>query len=79
LLKRVEQRGLVGLTSTHVLADLAHRLMTLEAINLFGWPTAAIAARLRKHHGEIGKLNVHQQAVARTRCSSGLACCALLR
>jgi predicted nucleic acid-binding protein len=32
LLKRVEQGELHGFTSTHVLADLAHRLMTLEAI-----------------------------------------------
>jgi len=30
-LKRVEQRELSGFISTHVLADLAHRLMTLEA------------------------------------------------
>ena len=67
LLKRIEERDLGGLTSTHVLADVAHRLMTLDAINLFGWPPTRIAARLRKHHQEICKLSVHLQAVAQIR------------
>jgi predicted nucleic acid-binding protein len=39
--------------------------MTLEAINTKGWPPAGIAARLRKHHGEIPTLNVYRQAIAR--------------
>ena len=65
LVKQVEQRQLHGFTSTHVLADVAHRLMTLEAISLLGWPPAGIAARLRKHHAEIPKLQVDLQAVAR--------------
>jgi hypothetical protein len=39
--------------------------MTLDAMNLFGWPAAGIAARLRKHHDEIPKLAVHQQAISR--------------
>ncbi len=63
LVKRVEQQQLQGLTSTHVVADLAHRLMTLEAINRFGWPATGIAARLRKHHGDIPHLGVFRQAV----------------
>ena len=65
LVKRVELRDLSGFTSAHVLADVAHRLMTLEAINLKGWPQACIAARLRKHHVEIPKLGVYHQAIAR--------------
>ena len=64
LLKQVEQHQLQGFTSAHVLGDVAHRLMTLEAIQLFGWPHAGIAARLRKHHGEIPNLNVYRQAIA---------------
>ncbi|MBI3408687.1 MAG: PIN domain-containing protein [Planctomycetes bacterium] len=63
-MKRVEQRQLVGFTSSHVLADVAHRVMTLEAISLFGWPAAGIASRLRKHHAEIPKLTVYLQAIA---------------
>jgi predicted nucleic acid-binding protein len=34
LLKRVEKRELSAALSTHVLADVAHRLMTLEAISV---------------------------------------------
>jgi predicted nucleic acid-binding protein len=64
LLKRVELHQLQGFTSAHVLADLAHRLMTLEAINLMSWPPAGIAARLRKHRAEIAKLGVYRQAMA---------------
>ncbi len=65
LLKRVELRDLSGFTSAHVLADVTHRLMTLEAINLMGWPPAGIAARLRKHHVEIPTLSVYRQAIGR--------------
>jgi predicted nucleic acid-binding protein len=36
LLKRVERHHIQGFTSAHVLGDAAHRLMTLEAINLLG-------------------------------------------
>jgi predicted nucleic acid-binding protein len=64
LVKRIEQQQLPGFTSAHVLA-VSHRLMTLEAINLFGWPPAGIAARLRKSHNEIPKLKVASQAIAR--------------
>jgi predicted nucleic acid-binding protein len=59
LLKRVEQQQLEGFISTHALADVAHRLMTLEAMQLFSWPGAGLAARLRKHHDEIPKLQVY--------------------
>jgi predicted nucleic acid-binding protein len=64
LLKRVELNQLQGFTSAHVLGDVAHRLMTLEAISLLGWPPAGVAARLRKHHAEIPKLGVYRQAIA---------------
>ena len=52
LVKRIEQHQLPGFISTHVLSEIAHRLMTLEALDRFGWPPAGIAARLRKHHSE---------------------------
>jgi predicted nucleic acid-binding protein len=64
LVKRIEQHQVPGFISTHVLSEIAHRLMTLEALDRFGWPPAGIAARLRKHHSEIPKLNVHVQALA---------------
>jgi predicted nucleic acid-binding protein len=65
LVKQVELKQLHGFSSTHVVGDVCHRVMTLEAINLLGWPPAGIAARLRKHHAEIAKLSVYGQAVAR--------------
>jgi hypothetical protein len=37
LLKRVEQQDLLGYTSTHILSEVAHRLMTFEASTRFGW------------------------------------------
>jgi predicted nucleic acid-binding protein len=65
LIKDVELQHILGVTSTHVLADAAHRLMTLEAISLLNWSAAGIAGRLRKHYVEIPKLAVYRQAIAR--------------
>ena len=64
LIKRIELRDLSGFTSAHALADVAHRLMTLEAMKLKGWPQTGVAARLRKHHVEIPTLSVYRQAIA---------------
>jgi predicted nucleic acid-binding protein len=65
LLERIEFKELHGFTATHMLADVAHRLMTIEAMNLLGWPATRLAARLRQHHAEIPKLAVYHQALAR--------------
>ena len=65
LVERIERQQLSGFVSSDILSDVAHQLMTLEAIDRFGWPLAGIAARLRKQHTEIPKLNVHLQAIAR--------------
>jgi predicted nucleic acid-binding protein len=50
-------------TSTHVLSEVAHQLMILEAAQLFGWPLAGITRRLRKHPAEIQKLTRFRQAI----------------
>jgi predicted nucleic acid-binding protein len=65
LLKRIEQLDVRGFTSAHVLADVAHRLMTLEAMMRLGWPTTRLAARLRKQHGQIPQLALYRQALAK--------------
>jgi predicted nucleic acid-binding protein len=65
LINRVELQQVHGFTSAHVLTDVAHRLMTLEAMKMLGWPYAGIASRLRNHCGEILKLTIHRQAIAR--------------
>jgi predicted nucleic acid-binding protein len=65
LLQQVELGDLSGFTSAHALADVAYRLMTLEAMNRNAWPQAGLAARLKKHHRDIPQLSVFQQAIAR--------------
>jgi predicted nucleic acid-binding protein len=63
LLERIEAGDLTGYTSTHVLHDVAHRLMTLEACQAFGWPYSGIGQRLRRHPVEIKKLYRFRQAL----------------
>jgi predicted nucleic acid-binding protein len=63
LLNRVEAGDLTGYISAHVFNDVAHRLMTLEACQLFSWPYAGIGQRLRNHPTEIQKLVKSRQAL----------------
>jgi predicted nucleic acid-binding protein len=62
LISSITRQDLIGYTSTHVLMDVAHRLMTLEAIARFGWPQAGIARRLRRHPAEVQQLQKYRQA-----------------
>jgi predicted nucleic acid-binding protein len=63
LLERIETGDVTGYTSTHVLHDVAHRLMTLEACQAFGWPYSGIGQRLRRHPLELKKLYRFRQAL----------------
>lgn len=63
LLQRIENGEINGSTSTHILTECAHRLMTIEAIATFGWPAAGIAQRLRRHPMDAQKLTAFQHAV----------------
>jgi predicted nucleic acid-binding protein len=65
LLERIEFQELRGFLSTHVLADVVHRLMTTEAMDRLGWPATRLAARLRKQHTEIPKLSIYLQALVK--------------
>jgi predicted nucleic acid-binding protein len=65
LVERIERQEVQGFTSAHCVADVAHRLMTIEAMNLLGWPVAGLAARLRRNRSEIPKLALYQQAVGK--------------
>jgi predicted nucleic acid-binding protein len=67
LLERIARQELHGLTSTHVLGDVLHRMMTQEAMGQFGWPAKGIAHRLRQHPAEVQKLSRFQQTVAEIR------------
>lgn len=65
LVERIERLEIRGFTSAHVLGDVTHRLMTIEAMTRLGWPASGLAARLRRHHAEIPNLQLYRQALAR--------------
>jgi predicted nucleic acid-binding protein len=63
LLQRIENQELAGFTSAHLLAEVAHKLMTIQANALFGWPLAGMANRLRRHPAEVQQLTAYRQAL----------------
>jgi predicted nucleic acid-binding protein len=65
LVERIELKEIQGFTSAHCLADVAHRLMTIEAMGRFTWPAAGLAARLKKRHASIPQLSLFQTAAAK--------------
>jgi len=65
LVERIERKEIEAFTSSHCLADVAHRVMTIEAMVRSSWPAAGLAGRLKKHHAEIPKLNLYQQATVK--------------
>ena len=64
ILERIARQELRGLISAHVLGDVLHRMMTLEAMGQFGWPAKRIAQRLRQTLAEVQKLSRFEQTVA---------------
>jgi predicted nucleic acid-binding protein len=63
LLSRIENKDIAGFTSAHVLTEVIHRLMTIEACQRFGWPANGIARRLRRQPAEVQQLARSRQAV----------------
>jgi predicted nucleic acid-binding protein len=63
LLERIARREVEGFTSAHVLGDVAHRLMTLEAIASLGWAAKGIVSRLRHNPAEVQRLTRFRQAI----------------
>jgi predicted nucleic acid-binding protein len=63
LLERIARQEINGFTSAHVLADVAHRIMTIEAMAQSNWPAKGIAQRLRNNPAEVQKLTRFRQAV----------------
>jgi predicted nucleic acid-binding protein len=63
LLDRIEHQELTGITSTHILSEIGHRLMTIEAAAANNWPFAGIAQRLRKHPARIQQLKDFHRAI----------------
>ena len=63
LLQRIENQQLIGYTSSHVIAEVSHRLMTIEAHKLFGWQIPGIGNRLRTNSAEVRKLSLFRTSV----------------
>ena len=62
-LERIENQEIHGVTSTHIVSEVAHSLMTIEAMQVFGWKSAGIALRLRNHPTQVQTLKRFRQAV----------------
>ena len=62
-LERIENQEITGITTTHIVSEVAHRLMTMEAMQVFGWSSAGIALRLRNHPAQVRKLRRFRQAI----------------
>ena len=65
LLRRIENQELVGFTSTPVLSEVSHRLMTIQASARFGWPFVGIANRLGANPAVVQQLTAFRQAIDR--------------
>lgn len=63
LLVRIKRREIAGYTSTHIIAEMAHRLMTIEAMKSFGWPPGQIARRLQKSATDVQRLTLFRRAI----------------
>jgi predicted nucleic acid-binding protein len=63
LLERIENNELTGFTSAHVIAEMTHRLMTIEAATSLSRPLAGMANWLRRHPTEVQRLSRHRQAI----------------
>jgi predicted nucleic acid-binding protein len=64
LIGRIARKEVTAFTSTHILSEVAHRLMTFEASQLFGWKSK-IVNRLKQQPTEIQKLTAFRQAIDR--------------
>jgi predicted nucleic acid-binding protein len=63
LFLRIENNDLQGFTSSAVLADVVHRVMTLEAAGLFSRPMTGMAGWLKQHPARVQQLSRHRLAV----------------
>jgi hypothetical protein len=63
LMTRIERQEIVAFTSTQELSDVAHRVMSLEAMARLGWPAQGLAARLKRHPADIQQLSRFRQSV----------------
>jgi predicted nucleic acid-binding protein len=63
LFQRIDNQDLAGFTSSHVVSEVSHRLMTVEAHRALNWPIPGIGNRLRTNPHEVQKLSLFRRAV----------------
>ncbi len=63
LFQRIENNEIQGFTSAAILSDVVHRVMTLEAVNLFSRPLTGMAGWLKQHPAQVQQLSRHRLAV----------------
>jgi predicted nucleic acid-binding protein len=64
-LRRVESGELHGVTSVVILAEVAHRLMILDAIRTFGLPARTAVKQLKEHSDLVRQLSLYKVAIER--------------
>lgn len=64
MIKRIENQELEAFTSTHVLSEVAHHLMTIEATAVFGW-TSKVVGHLKQQPASVQQLSSFRRAVER--------------
>lgn len=64
-LQRVEVGDIQGITSVVVLAEVSHRLMVLEAISTFGFPSRSAVKQLKEHPAFVKQLALYKSAAER--------------
>jgi predicted nucleic acid-binding protein len=62
LIERIGKNELVALTSTHMLSEIAHRLMVIECSQKFGW-TSKIVDRLKRQPTKLQGLTSFKAAI----------------
>jgi predicted nucleic acid-binding protein len=63
LFQRIQRQDLSGFSTSHVYAEVIHRLMTFEASATFGWPFAGIGNRLRQNPNDVSSLTAFRGAM----------------
>jgi predicted nucleic acid-binding protein len=63
LMQSIDNQQLHGYTSTHVLAEVAHQLMILEASTLPGWTLSKVKRRLQQQPAVVQQLTFFRRAI----------------
>ena len=63
LVQRIENLEIHGFTSSHVLGEVVHQLIIMEASKRPGWTTGNVKRRLQKQRGILGTLSLFRSAL----------------